>query len=99
MPYRQEAKRVIFSKFINDETFENMDLQGPPYIYAPIWGLAISKLADPGKRLYLIRKPWIMTVEYSYEIGSKYFVDETKRVLVKIVGLFLLHWTLTTRQF
>ena len=46
--------------------------------------------------IYLFRKPWIVAVESSCENGSKFVMEGSRRVLVKMVGLFLVHWNLMT---
>ena len=70
------------------------------HIYLPPFGDSsfLSKLTKK-RFIYLFRKLWVVAVKTSYEIGSKSLMKSSRWVLVKVVGLFFLHWTLKTRYF
>ena len=44
--------------------------------------------------IYLFRKLWVVAINNSYEIGSKSVMEGSRWVLVKVLGLYFLHWTL-----
>ena len=61
----------------------------PPFDASPILSQLIQE-----RFMYLFRKLWVVAINNSYEIGSKSVMEGSRWVLVKVLGLYFLHWTL-----
>ena len=49
--------------------------------------------------IHLFRKLWRVAIGISIENGRKFFMEGYRPSLVKVEGLFLFHWNLTTHHF
>jgi len=66
------------------------------YICSPLDNFPFLSHLTLKQIIYLFRNLWIVVIEINCENGSKVVMGGSKWAFVKVVGLFLFHWILTT---